>query len=158
MLSRGTMTNDDHEDQEEKPDGAGVDCNAEQETDSRAAEGDRGKGGKSSLGFVYFIETEDGQYVKIGFSRRPSVRMSELAPLRPGKFALRLIGTVQSTQHVEAWFHMAFAQDRDNGEWFRSTPRLRAFMDALQLIPPIEQVRQQSSKRRRKVARPMTLI
>jgi hypothetical protein len=45
-------------------------------------------------------------------------------------------------RQVEAWLHAVFAKDRDNGEWFRSTPELRAFIATLPLIPIAEIKRQ----------------
>src|SRR5215471_11530874 len=48
----------------------------------------------ATKGHVYFVETEDGQFVKIGFSKNVRIRMCQIAPLRPGSFALRPIGSM----------------------------------------------------------------
>ncbi len=64
-----------------------------QQIDSRAEEGNREESRRGAVGQVYFIETEDGQYVKRGFSRQVIVRMSQLGTLRPGAFSLRLLGS-----------------------------------------------------------------
>ena len=88
------------------------------------------------LGFVYFIETESHEFVKIGYSKRIYTRLSELSTLQPGSFAIRLIGYFPGTQQTEGWLHAKFAADRDNGEWFRSTSALRQFIEAMGLIQP----------------------
>jgi Meiotically up-regulated gene 113 len=87
-------------------------------------------------GFVYFIETTDGAFVKIGYSRAPQTRLSQLGTLRPGNFAIRIIGYLPGTRRTESWLHAKFAEDRDSGEWFRSNDQLRAFIAAVGLIEP----------------------
>jgi hypothetical protein len=39
------------------------------------------------------------------------------------------------SRQVESWLHALFAEDRDNGEWFRSTSRLLEFIALLPLTP-----------------------
>jgi hypothetical protein len=103
-----------------------------------APERDSAGGGRGQVGqgFVYFIETEDGEFVKIGYSARPYQRLSQLGTLRPGAFALRVIGWIPGTYRTERWLHAKFSTDRDNGEWFRNSMRLRAFIAAIGLVEP----------------------
>jgi hypothetical protein len=68
---------------------------------------------------------------------------------------LRPIGSMAGSRPVEAWLHLVFADDRDNGEWFRSTSRLRAFIALLPLVPIIELKPQLKYERRE---RPMTAL
>ena len=82
-------------------------------------------------GEVYFVETLDGRFIKIGYSTRPRRRFSEFGTLRPGPFALRLIGSFPGSLKTERWLHEKFQEDRDNGEWFRASDRLREFIAAL---------------------------
>src|SRR5262249_6220084 len=77
------------------------------------------------MGFVYFVETKDKQYIKIGFSVRPMTRLSELGTLRPSGFALSLIGCIPGSPETERWLHHKFAHLRDNGEWFSAKEELR---------------------------------
>lgn len=100
------------------------------------AVGSRQESGARPLGFVYFVETQDGQFIKIGHSRRPRVRMGELRAAQPG--ALRMIGCVSGTEQIESWLHQLFREDRDHGEWFRSSDRLRDLLGLLPLSAPPE--------------------
>jgi hypothetical protein len=98
--------------------------------------GDRRKGGSGQMGHVYFIETEDGRYVKIGYSANVRVRLSQLGTLRSGSFGLRIIGSFPGSPATEKWLHNLFANERDNSEWFRSSDNLRLFINTLKLTPP----------------------
>lgn len=84
----------------------------------------------ATKGFVYFIETEDGQFIKIGFSVNVHRRMGQIALLAPS----RLIGFFPASPQTEYWIHRKFALSRHVGEWFRSSMELREFIDSLGLI------------------------
>lgn len=88
------------------------------------------------VGAVYFVETADHEFIKIGYSKEPLRRLSELGPLRPTTFALCLIGHFPASQATEQWLHQKFAKYRDKGEWFRSCDELRRFIETLGLVPP----------------------
>lgn len=55
--------------------------------DGQTAKGDRAEGrtgpmgvkAKRGYGFIYFIETENHEYIKIGFSTRPIMRLQDLS-------------------------------------------------------------------------------
>jgi hypothetical protein len=71
--------------QEESPQGVCLDGRSAEEGDSiEGREGAVAGKAENGSGYIYFIETEDGQYVKIGFSKRVMVRMSELGTLEKG--------------------------------------------------------------------------
>jgi len=84
----------------------------------------------SPNGFVYFMETEDSQYVKIGFSRKVIRRLGELGTLMP----IRLIGYFPACRQTERTLHRKFAADHKVGEWFKSTEQLRESIAMLELI------------------------
>jgi hypothetical protein len=96
---------------------------------------DSGKNEKG--GFVYFIETAEGEFVKIGYSRLVFSRLSQLGTLRPTNFNFRLLGCIPGTLQTEKWLHDKFAADRDAGEWFRASISLRAFIADVGLIAPL---------------------
>jgi hypothetical protein len=129
------MTNDGR--REDERNGVGEENGAEkgEVAFAETPQGDSQERGQKALGQIYFVETEDAQYVKIGFSRRVKMRMSELGTLRPGSFSLRLLGSVPGTIETERWMHQRFAEDRDNGEWFRQSRDLNAFIRLIKLIP-----------------------
>ena len=87
---------------------------------------------------VYFVETTDGRFIKIGFSTNVKTRMSQLGTLRPSSFSFRLIGSFPASQETERWLHQQFAEDRDRGEWFRSSDRLRQLITCLRLDSPTD--------------------
>lgn len=91
-------------------------------------------------GFVYFVETADGQFVKIGFSTRLPKRIAELGTLQPSPFRLHFAGAVPGTKRDERSLHLRFSGTHDNGEWFHKTPELAGLLDRLpirtQLKPP----------------------
>jgi len=91
-------------------------------------------------GFVYFFETEDSQYVKIGFSVNVNSRMGQMKTLVP----MRLLGYFPGSMATEKWLHEKFAGDRHMGEWFRSSVGLRNFIAALSLITSVPESEMQS--------------
>lgn len=112
---------------------------ARQSLEQETPAGDRANGSPKALektGVVYFIETKDREFVKIGYSTQAYRRLWQLGTLRPGNYALRLIGWLPGTLETERWLHEKFAADRDRGEWFRSSPPLRQFIETMGLIQP----------------------
>lgn len=83
--------------------------------------------------WVYFIETEDGRYVKIGKSRDVIKRFYALQTANPG---LKLLGVVpESPEATEYTIHARFAADHYEGEWFHSSLRIGEFIKSLQHVP-----------------------
>jgi hypothetical protein len=109
------------------------------ETDARSAESlpklqtnEMGSAKPVGQGFIYFIETEDAQFVKIGFSKVVINRMGALGTMMP----VRLIGFFPGTRETERWLHAKFADEWKTGEWFWSSNRLRQFITMMGLIVP----------------------
>jgi T5orf172 domain len=90
---------------------------------------------ENQSGFVYFLETHDGQFVKIGFSNSVARRFARISPLMPG---LRVLGYMPGTRATEMWLHGRFAAHRERGEWFRTSDELRNFLThgGLLQLPP----------------------
>ena len=113
--------------QAESPEGLRADVARREEEDT--VDGRQGPlEKKAEAGYIYFIETCDSQFVKIGYSKDVYGRMSDLGTLRPTSFNLRLLGSIRGTRHIEHWLHERLADDRDNGEWFRKSPRVAALI------------------------------
>lgn len=80
---------------------------------------------RSRPGWVYalFCVSAGGEgFVKIGFSIRPLVRLSELAassPLPPMHCGVRRLGTATDAHNLESKIHRKFKDRRTNGEWFK---------------------------------------
>lgn len=74
-------------------------------------------------GFVYFIEAEGSQRIKIGYSKDPDGRIKSLQTGSP--FPLKLLLAVPANQEKEAELHQQFADLRLDGEWFHAAKRLR---------------------------------
>lgn len=80
-----------------------------------------------TLGFIYFIEREPGDYVKIGWAKHgPHVRISELQTGCPDLLIVR--GYFPGTREDESRMHRTFADLRARGEWFCNILKLADFM------------------------------
>jgi hypothetical protein len=90
--------------------------------------------GETREGCVYFIETHDGAFVKIGYSTNLPRRLEGIGVQLPG---LRLIGHMPGTFATERWLHAKFAAYRERGEWFRQDREVQGFIWNIGLIEPI---------------------
>lgn len=87
------------------------------------------------FGNVYFVETNDQRYLKIGFTTQIEKRIGTLLGVKlPGEFELRLLGAIPGTRDTERWFHLTFAAARVNGEWFKQTRTIRTLLESLGFI------------------------
>jgi hypothetical protein len=105
--------------------------------DGQTAEGNSAEGSRETVGvqgYIYFFETEDSQYVKIGYASKVSRRMAQISTLVP----MRMIGYFPGSYATESWLHQKFAGDWHTGEWFRSSSELREFVQMMGLltVPP----------------------
>lgn len=75
-------------------------------------------------GFIYAIES--GGLIKLGYSKNPEKRLNKIASDTP--FPCELLGQWPGTVADELDVHDKFAEERARGEWFRTTPRLLAFI------------------------------
>lgn len=71
---------------------------------------------------IYFARASDG-LVKIGWTSNQTRRADELD--------IDIMATIDGDKRVEAAFHRCFADDHVDGEWFRPSQRLLAFIDGL---------------------------
>lgn len=128
---------------------------AEQETIEGAPERDSESGSGSNVGkkegCIYFVETEDGKFMKIGYSATLNRRMGQLeAVLRPTP--IRLIGYLPGNRGTETWLHQRFAAHRERGEWFRNEPELREFVAFIGLLRLVE-AKPRIGRKNRKIAK-----
>lgn len=74
---------------------------------------------------IYFVQTADNQYMKIGKADDVAKRLSGLQTGAPQK--LKLIGTMPGSHDQEREIHQRFGHLRTHGEWFYSTPEIVMF-------------------------------
>lgn len=83
---------------------------------------------------VYFIAAgdiaEDGTPVKVGYASDPYKRLEDLQTAHHAELAL--VHSFPGGEALERQLHADLAEDRIRGEWFRSSPRLRALLAGLQ--------------------------
>ena len=66
------------------------------------------------MGNIYFIKC--GNFVKIGYAKDVSKRLSELQVGNP--YPLTIMTVIPGTLRLEALFHQALQGYRERGEWF----------------------------------------
>lgn len=76
--------------------------------------------------YLYFIEAEGTDCIKIGRSGNPERRIQQLATGSPYK--LILLGKISGEVELEKEIHASFKESRTNGEWFRVSAGLREFI------------------------------
>lgn len=81
--------------------------------------------------FVYFIFNIDSQAIKIGMAKNVEKRLKSLQTSSP--IILELLHTIQldsveNAQKLESVLHQKFAHLRMNGEWFKASEELRAYI------------------------------
>lgn len=74
---------------------------------------------------IYFIRC--GDYIKIGTADNPWSRLGTLQTANPSP--LKMLAIRPGGGEYEAGLHEAFGEDNVNGEWFRATAELLAFID-----------------------------
>lgn len=79
---------------------------------------------------IYFLR--HGDLIKIGYSTNLGLRVSAIIAAIPGD--VTFLGHMPGDRDVEAHFHALFHDQRFSGEWFHTSPRLEALVDAA-LIP-----------------------
>ena len=66
--------------------------------------------------YIYFLHSDHG--VKIGKSKDPESRASELMTQMPFKVNKKEIFSVNEMEEAEKYLHIHFESSRLNGEWF----------------------------------------
>ena len=79
--------------------------------------------------FIYLIADEDRTAVKIGISHDPGKRLIALQTANNRR--LEILAVFEGTEADEQRIHDRFASDRLNGEWFRMSPDVSAFIAAV---------------------------
>jgi hypothetical protein len=74
---------------------------------------------------IYFVQTADNQFVKVGKADDVAKRMSGLQTGHPQK--LKLLATMPGSHDEERAIHQRFSHLRTSGEWFHSTPEIVTF-------------------------------
>ena len=77
-------------------------------------------------GFVYFIQEEETDHIKIGFSEKhPKGRLKDFQTGNSNK--LILLGFLEGTYQDETNLHQEFYEERirEENEWFRLSTRLK---------------------------------
>lgn len=83
-------------------------------------------------GALYFIESPDGKFVKIGYSEGLHARFEAMGQRMPG---LRMIGWIPGSVNDEKRLHARCKEERETGEWFRHSIALREIIRPLRLRP-----------------------
>ena len=84
----------------------------------------------SECGFVYFILTPELNRVKIGHSKVPFIRMTDLQVYCPCK--LKILGLFIGSRQMEQDLHEQFSADSVIGEWFEYSPDIQAHLECHQ--------------------------
>jgi hypothetical protein len=112
--------------------------------------------------WIYFLETEDGRFIKIGRSADVIQRLYALQVANPG---LKLLGVLPETGTMsESHIHEQFAADHHEGEWFHNSPSIATYIKRLQQVPmPPRKLRNSTSRilkarMRREIAHEMSTL
>lgn len=82
-------------------------------------------------GWVYFIRSEQGGPIKIGWARDAERRLKDMQAVNP--FRLKIMARLPGTIYDEKQFHEEFAANRVHGEWFTASA---ALLGRIAKIPP----------------------
>ena len=84
---------------------------------------------------IYFIVTEDFQFLKVGFSLDPPTRLKTLQTGNP--LELKLLHTIPGTRRLEESLHREFSPFWVKGEWYKADPSIlfRMYEDDLNTTP-----------------------
>ncbi|WP_338576277.1 DUF1376 domain-containing protein [Pseudomonas canadensis] len=80
-------------------------------------------------GYVYFVTDPDSYLVKVGYSKNPWARLSELR--RSHGVALSVVATIKTVDKSETTIHAALAEFREEGEWFRKSDCVNSLISAI---------------------------
>ncbi len=86
---------------------------------------------------VYFIVRDDG-LVKIGYSHDPENRIFQLR--QQYRCGMKILSAIKGARKLEQKLHARFASSRVEGEWFRPTSDLMAFIDATRVAQVAEKL------------------
>lgn len=97
--------------------------------------------------YIYFIRPVgmDGP-IKIGISDAPVRRLRGLMAWSP--VALELLATFPGTKTEEAMLHSHFLDQRDHGEWFKSSPSMLDLIARIHAGEPLSDIIDMTAQRR----------
>jgi hypothetical protein len=75
---------------------------------------------------IYFIQSNDNRYIKIGKANNPVKRLAALQTNSPHR--LKLLAVMPGDYEEESLLHKRFAVFRTQGEWFNAVPILMDFV------------------------------
>src|SRR5690606_8409539 len=78
-------------------------------------------------GYIYFARR--GDLVKIGYSTQPDRRIKTLVHHAGSEFDEVVV--IPGTKNDERSYHAQFAEHRQEGEWFTTTPQILSLMGEL---------------------------
>ncbi|MEB0325779.1 DUF1376 domain-containing protein [Citrobacter portucalensis] len=84
---------------------------------------------KGFNGYVYFIKNPASGLIKIGYSKNPWARLSELR--RNYGSELSVVATIKTVEKSETSIHAAFDRYRVEGEWFIESESIKAVISAV---------------------------
>lgn len=71
---------------------------------------------------IYFMQAAESGRVKIGWSKRPAVRLDTLSSNDPHD--LSFVRLLDAPRWVEGWLHKRYQENRLHGEWFTFVPEM----------------------------------
>lgn len=74
---------------------------------------------------IYFIQTADNRFIKIGKADDPAKRIASIQTSLPQR--IKLIATIPGGHEQEKALHHRFASLRTRGEWFHAAPQIIEF-------------------------------
>ena len=80
-------------------------------------------------GYVYFVAGDDSGLVKVGYSKNPWARLSELR--RDYGSSLEILATLKTRSKSEANVHKSLRELHDHDEWFHLSAPLKSAIDAV---------------------------
>lgn len=85
---------------------------------------------------IYFVSSEEMEFIKIGITKDLKDRMKKLQNASP--FNLKVLRTVKGEMAHEVALHRRFARLQHNREWFRVDLELLQFIESLEEGEPIK--------------------
>lgn len=76
---------------------------------------------------IYFIQTGDNRYIKIGYTAATDVKKRIASIQTSIPFEVKVLATMPGTQEIERQLHKRFGGLQERGEWFRTQRDLVTF-------------------------------
>lgn len=86
--------------------------------------------GRPAQGFVYFVMTLDGLYLKVGMSADWKRRLASLQTSAPQRLVLVAVVESDTPGELELWIHRRWRGLRSHREWFYVSGETARFVDS----------------------------